>query len=112
MLFSLKNACKVVRPGFTAFVYNSKEDLPPLNTVLVDCHKDHEKVYVKESHRVYFVMEGSGTFTVGKEIYKVQPFDVVVIPPKVPYSYEGKMKLFEANFPATGEEDEVRVEDG
>ncbi len=110
MLFQLKNAFKVKRPGFTASVYNSKSKLSVLNTVYVDCFGAHEKVFVKKSHRLYFVMQGSGTFIVGKKTYKVKSLDVVVIPPKTPYSYKGKMKLFEANFPATGAEDEVVME--
>ena len=110
MIFKLNNAKKVEREGFTAFIYNLKDDFPSCNTVYVDCHKFHKKVYVKTSHRIYFVIEGNGTFLVGDKKDKVEKNDVIVIEPMTKYSYEGKMKLFEINFPATSSEDEVEVE--
>ena len=58
MIFKKKDAQKVSRDGFTAFVYNDKEQYSILNTVYVDCFEGHEKVFVKESHRLYFVIEG------------------------------------------------------
>ncbi|KKW41765.1 MAG: Cupin 2 domain-containing protein [Candidatus Magasanikbacteria bacterium GW2011_GWA2_56_11] len=109
MLFSLQNAQKVSRPGFTAYVYNSKEEHPGLNTVYVDCFAGHEKVYVKNSRRLYFVIEGEGIFHLNGEEHAVRPNDVVVIEPMAEYAYTGKMKLFEVNCPATGSEDEVEV---
>jgi len=39
----------------------------------------------------------------------VKPNDVVVIAPKVEYAYEGRMKLFEANYPATDDDDEAEI---
>jgi len=109
MIFNIKNARKVSREGFTAYVYNSKDEYPALNTVYVDCFKDHEKVYVKKSYRLYFVIEGEGTFNVGDNEYAVRQNDVIVIEPMVEYSYKGKMKLFETNYPATGGDDEVEI---
>lgn len=109
MLFQLKNARQVSRPGFTAYVYNDKKQYPTLNTVYVDCFGEHEKVYVKKSRRLYFVIEGEGTFQINKEILAVKQHDVIVIEPLVEYSYQGKMKLFEVNYPATGSDDEVGV---
>jgi mannose-6-phosphate isomerase-like protein (cupin superfamily) len=110
MLFKLSNAKEVQEEGFTAFLYNLKSDFPSFNTVYVDCHKFHEEVYVKRSHRIYFVIEGSGTFTVDRKKNKTQKNDVIVIEPMTKYSYKGKMKLFEVNFPATNSEDEVKTE--
>ena len=109
MIFKRKNATEVIRDGFTAHVYNSKEEYSALNTVYVDCHTSHERVFVKESHRVYFVIEGSGIFDIGDETHEVEKDDVIVIEPKTEYAYKGKMKLFELNSPATGSEDEVEV---
>jgi mannose-6-phosphate isomerase-like protein (cupin superfamily) len=108
MLFKLRDAIKVKRDGFIAYVYNMKSDYSSVNTIYVECHKNHERVYVKNSHRIYFLLEGNGSFNVGEQNYKVEQHDVVIIEPQVEYSYEGKMKLFEVNFPATDEHDEVQ----
>ncbi|MFH1536550.1 MAG: hypothetical protein ABID45_01020 [Patescibacteria group bacterium] len=110
MIFKRKNTKEVIRDGFTAHIYNSKKEYPALDTILVDCHTSHKKVYVKESHRVYFVIEGNGTFDVGDETYEVTKEDVIVIEPKVKYAYKGKMKLFELNFPSTSSDDEVAAD--
>ena len=109
MLFTLRKAKKVKMDGFTAFLYNSKSEFPVVSNVYVDCHKGHEKVYVKNIYRLYFVLKGKGNFKVGKKKCNVKPRDVVIIPPRTEYSYQDKMELFESNFPATGPEDEVAV---
>ena len=108
MLLKLSDATKVERDGFTAWVYNLKKDSPAVSTVYVDCHAAHERVSVKASHRLYFVIEGEGKFTVGDEEHVVESKDVIIIEPKTPYSYEGQMTLFEVNFPATDSSDEVK----
>ena len=87
MKFSIENARKSPHEGFTAYVYNSKEQCPALNTIYVDCFEGHDKVYVKKSHRLYFVIEGSGIFYVGKEKHEVKQNDVIAIEPMVEYSY-------------------------
>ncbi|MFA5076588.1 MAG: hypothetical protein WC480_04190 [Patescibacteria group bacterium] len=109
MLFNLQKAQKISRPGFTAYVYNDKKQYPALEAVYVDCFKNHEKVYVKKSHRLYFVIAGEGTFYVDKETHTVKQNDVIIIEPLVRYAYEGKMKLFEVNCPATDNGDEAEV---
>ncbi|MEK6967362.1 MAG: hypothetical protein AABX51_01900 [Nanoarchaeota archaeon] len=109
MLYKLKDAKKVERQGFTAFKYNSKADLPEMNAIFVDCHDSHEKCSVKNSFRLYFVIDGTGEFLVGEEKFSVEKNDVVIIPPKTAYAYKGKMKLFEANAPATSSEDEIKL---
>ncbi len=110
MKFSLDKARTVERDGFTAWLYNSKEQFPAVSSVYVDVRGAHERVYVKKSIRLYFVIKGRGQFTVGNETLEVKTNDVIIIPPKVSYSYKGRMRLFETNFPATGSEDEVKTE--
>ena len=109
MLYTFSDSKQVKRESFTAFLYNQKKNYDKMNAVYVDCKKSHERVYVKSSHRVYFVIHGEGVFNVGTKEYKVREKDVIVIEPKTEYSYRGKMKLFEINFLATDKNDEVRV---
>lgn len=110
MFFELRNAKKVELKGFTAFLYNTKSEIPEYNSVYVEVNGEHNKEFVKKSHRLYFVIEGKGVFKVGKETKDVKKNDVIVIPPQIPYMYNGKMKLFEVNFPATDSNDAVKVE--
>lgn len=110
MFFELKNAKEVKREGFTAFLYNNKKEIPEYNSVYLEVHGTHDKEFVKASHRLYFVIEGEGVFNVGKETKNVKKNDVIVVPPQAIYSYQGKMKLFEVNFPATDSSDAVKLD--
>ena len=67
MLLKLRDAVGVKKQGFTAYVYNTKRSYPPANAIFVQYNKGHERVRVKGSHRLYFVLEGSGSFTVGAD---------------------------------------------
>jgi len=109
MIFNIENATKISEEGFTAHLYNTKEQYPAISAVFVECTGGHEQVYVKKSHRLYFVIEGSGTFTINNETSPIKKNDVIVIEPMTPYSYEGQMKLFEVNSPATDSNDQVKI---
>jgi mannose-6-phosphate isomerase-like protein (cupin superfamily) len=43
--------------------------------------------------RTYYVLEGKGYFTIENQKCNVEPGVLVEVPPKVEYSYSGKMKL-------------------
>ena len=107
MILKLSAATKIALDGFTAYLYNSKKDSPNLSAVYVDCHSHHARVAVKSSIRAYFVIDGTGEFDLGPDTYRVGPSDLVIIPPRTPYAYRGRMKLFEVNTPATDASDET-----
>ncbi len=107
MFAPLSDSRKVEKSGFTAWVNEASDDL---NTVYVECHERHGRCYVKNSHRIYYVISGEGEFEVDGEIRKVKSTDTVIIKPEEPYDYWGKMKLFEANFPKPKVGDEISLE--
>ena len=43
--------------------------------------------------RIYYVLQGDGYFTIGNRKYDVSSGMLVEVPPKVEYSYSGRMKL-------------------
>ncbi len=53
----------------------------------------------KRVTRVYYVLSGSGYFTINNHRYDVSIGMLVEIPPKVEYSYSGKMKLIAVSKP-------------
>ena len=110
MFFELKNTEEIVKDGFTAYRYNLKEEISEFTSLFVDVDGAHDKEYVKTSHRLYFVVQGNGKFWVGGKEKTVRQYDVIAIPPMTAYYYDGKMKLFEINFPGTGPEDSVKVD--
>ena len=60
----------------------------------IEVEMGHDTFMVsKRITRVYYVLSGSGYFTIGDRRYDVSDGMLVEVPPKVEYSYSGKMKL-------------------
>ena len=75
------------------------------------CHKDLEIYYIEaeKGHdvfmisrkitRIYYVLAGSGYFTIDGQKYDVSPGMLVEVPVKVEYCYSGKMTLLALSKP-------------
>lgn len=85
------------REGFSGQVYIPPQANAGFNALMVDVHGSHPRKRMVDTTRVYLVMEGSGTFTLGENVNGVQKGDLFVIPPGGEYEYEGQMQLFEFN---------------
>ena len=59
---------------------------------------------------MYLVLEGKGTFTINDDTSDAEVDDLFIISDGDVYEYEGKMKLFEFNIPATDESNEEKLE--
>src|SRR5215510_3251683 len=71
-----------------------------LEIYYIDVEKGHDTFIVsKRITRVYYVLDGSGYFTIGDRRYDVSPGMLVEVPPKVEYCYSGKMKLIAVSKP-------------
>ncbi len=65
-----------------------------LDVCLIESVKGHDTFMVsKKIVRTYYVLSGSGFFTIDDQRYEVSPGMLVEIPPKVEFSYSGKMTL-------------------
>jgi mannose-6-phosphate isomerase-like protein (cupin superfamily)/SAM-dependent methyltransferase len=65
-----------------------------LEIYYIEVEKGHDTFMVsKRITRVYYVLSGSGFFTISDRRYDVRSGMLVEVPPKVEYSYSGKMKL-------------------
>src|SRR5207245_9076767 len=66
----------------------------------IEAEKGHDTFVVsKRITRVYYVISGSGYFTISNHRYDVSHGMLVEIPPRVEYSYSGKMKLIAISKP-------------
>lgn len=60
----------------------------------VDVVKGHDTFQIsKKIRRIYYVLSGSGYFTIADQRFDVSPGVLVEVPPKVEYSYSGSMQL-------------------
>ena len=65
-----------------------------LDVYYIESDKGHDTFMVsKKITRTYYVISGSGYFTIDKCRYDVRPGMLVEVPPKVEYCYSGKMIL-------------------
>jgi mannose-6-phosphate isomerase-like protein (cupin superfamily) len=76
-----------------------------LTWVHIDGH--HQRLRTDASTRIYVVITGRGTITVGVEEFTVETGDVVVIPPSNPYHLVGDMTYLVLNQPGFRDGDDL-----
>jgi SAM-dependent methyltransferase/mannose-6-phosphate isomerase-like protein (cupin superfamily) len=82
--------------GYTFGPLNQKD----LEIYAIEVEKGHDTFIIsKRIARTYYVLCGSGYFTIADRKYDVSPGMLVEVPPKVEYSYSGKMKLIAISRP-------------
>ena len=98
------------RQAFSGNVYVGKNADKGFNALLVECLTRHYKTKLTGATRVYLVLEGSGVFTINGQRDNADQYDLFVISDGDSYEYEGRMKLFEFNVPATDGSNEENLE--
>ena len=82
-----------------------------LSITRVRLEGQHRRPRTDASARVYYVIEGGGTITIGDEAPSpVADGDVVVIPRGMPYHLDGPLTYLVLNAPAFREGDDVYLE--
>ena len=61
---------------------------------LVEINGDHGALKCLNEDRVYFIIEGAGTFVLDNTKQDIEPYDVIFVPKNTPYNIIGKMKYF------------------
>jgi len=67
---------------------------------LLEVYKGHDTFMISKAlTRIYYLIEGSGAFTIDNQKYAVTVGLVVEVPPGVEYSYSGSMKMLLVSHP-------------
>ncbi len=61
---------------------------PKMSVVYAEVVGEHGEVSAKDSEWVYYIIEGSGKFTIGGVVTDVSAGDVITVPPNAVYDYE------------------------
>lgn len=93
----LKDTVKFQRSGFDGHIYIQTDDKAGFNALLIDVHGSHPKKLMVDTTRIYYVVEGEGSFIIDGEVHQVDKDNLFIIPAGHEYEYEGNMKLFEVN---------------
>jgi SAM-dependent methyltransferase len=85
--------------GLSGFVFGPLQE-KDLEVYYIESDKGHDTFTVsRRATRLYYVIDGIGYFTIGDHRYDVSCGELVEIPPKVEYSYSGRMKLIVVSKP-------------
>ena len=67
---------------------------------LVEVHTGHDTFLISKAlTRIFYIIEGTGVFTIDNQKYDVVPGLLVEVPPGVEYSYSGSMKILLVSHP-------------
>src|SRR5271165_5588839 len=85
--------------GLAGFEFRPLKD-QDIAVHLVDVHKGHDTFIISKAlSRIYYIIEGTGLFTIDNRKYEVAPGLLVEVPPGVEYSYSGSMKILLVSYP-------------
>jgi mannose-6-phosphate isomerase-like protein (cupin superfamily) len=79
------------------------------HAVDIDGAKPH---YHKRSTELYYVLDGTGTVTVGGVEHPVKPGTLIHIPPEVVHSAQGRMRVLVVGIPDIADDDYFEAPDG
>ncbi len=92
-IYSLPTSASFTGKGLLGYTFgplNQKD----LEIYYVEVEKGHDTFMVsKKITRIYYILAGSGSFTIGDHKYNVSPGEVVEVPPRIEYCYSGNMRL-------------------
>ncbi|MDE5830448.1 MAG: hypothetical protein K2H53_01885 [Clostridia bacterium] len=83
-----------LKNGYELSLLDTKCDKLSICFVSIDGNRNNYCM-LDQSTMFYYIIEGEGDFEINKEKIKVRKNDLVEIPPKNKYSYEGKIRMLE-----------------
>jgi mannose-6-phosphate isomerase-like protein (cupin superfamily) len=112
MIIKKNQTVEFEKQGVKMRVYNTKEQCPEAAVVYQETETGHhEEFYHSKSNFIFYIIEGSGTWFIEDNRYKVEAGDVVIIPPGKRFYYKGILKQVCITAPAWEEEFEHHVRD-
>lgn len=74
---------------------------------IVEIDGDHGKMKCLNEDRIYFILEGAGSFILEDKEHEVSKDDLIFVPKNSPYNIKGKLKYFLVCSPEFNPEDDV-----
>jgi len=98
-VYSLPTSASFTGKGLLGYTFGPLQR-KDLEVYYVEVEKGHDVFMIsKKITRIYYILEGSGHFTIGDDRYDIGPGMLVEVPPKIEYCYSGKMKLLAFSTP-------------
>ena len=115
MIIRIENLPDITEPGYPLIMRQvvTRDKAAGLSVTWVQIWGEHPGMRTDEADRVYYVIEGTGSFKVGDEPSgDVAAGDVVLIPRGIPYWFSGDMTYLVMNGPAFRPGSDVLVPPG
>ena len=97
--------------GLAGYEFQPLKD-PDFAVHLVDVTKGHDTFMISKAlTRIYYIIEGTGSFTIADQKYPVAPGQIVEVPPGVEYTYSGSMKILLVSHPRWFQGNEIMTRD-
>ena len=98
------------KAGITGKIFPIHDLTHKTEYFLVETEKGHETTIIeKESDFIYYILEGSGYFIIGKSKEACAAGDLVVIPAGTSFIYKGKLKMIASSTPPWNEAQEETI---
>jgi SAM-dependent methyltransferase len=95
----LPSSASFTGKGFLGYNFGSLESRK-VEILYVESELGHDTFFVsKKMTRFYYIIDGAGSFTIGGGRYEVGPGMLVEVPPRVEFTYSGKMKMLALGTP-------------
>lgn len=92
-IYTLPASASFTGKGFLGYRFGPLHN-KNVEILYVESEKGHDTFLVsKKLTRVYYIVSGHGAFTLNGVRYEVDPGMLVEVPPKVEYTYSGKMNM-------------------
>jgi mannose-6-phosphate isomerase-like protein (cupin superfamily) len=103
MKLEKKDARKYGWPGLRGWAYKGKDDFSHASVAYAEVTGKHGRAKDARSDIIYFVIDGKGEFSFGKERIAVKKSDVIIVPKNTAFDFwakGGTMKLCIVHCPA------------
>lgn len=98
-IYSLPTSASFTGKGLLGYAFGPLKQ-SDLDICYIEVEKGHDTFMIsKKITRTYYILCGSGYFIIADRKYDVSAGMLVEVPPKVEYSYSGKMKLIALSKP-------------
>ena len=85
------------------------DTFPRMSAAIFTLHGSCQKMKSLNSDRLYYVINGTATFTIKSKKQLVKSGELVIIPMNTPYSYAGDMECFLVHSPAFDKTKEIKL---
>jgi len=93
-IHTLPSSASFTGKGFLGYTFGALHYNKDIEILYVESEKGHDTFFIsKNLTRIYYILTGSGYFTLNGNRYAVGPGMLVEVPPGVEYTYSGKMTL-------------------